>query len=64
MYLIEDMAEEMLDVFRDELAHEYPGVVISKDWTAAQLRVKKPTLFHAVMAAASHPRGAALSNKL
>lgn len=59
-----ELAEEMLDLFRDELVHEYPGVVIPKAWTAEDLRFRKPALFHAVMAAASHSKGQVLSNKL
>lgn len=59
-----EMAQEFLDLYRDKLVTDCPGVVISRDWTAEQLRSKKPVLFHAVMAAASHLKGAALSNKL
>lgn len=59
-----ELAEELLNIYRDELIVEYPGVIIPKDWTAQQLRTRKPALFHAVMAAASHSKGAALSNKL
>jgi hypothetical protein len=58
------LAEELLHVYRNDLLHEYPGPVVSKDWTAEQLRSRKPALFHAVMAAASNSRGHELSNKL
>ncbi|KAH7132669.1 hypothetical protein B0J11DRAFT_233390 [Dendryphion nanum] len=57
-------ADELLNVYRDELTYQFPGVVIPKDWTASQLRAKKSALFHAVMMAASHSKGAALSNRL
>jgi hypothetical protein len=57
-------AEELLNTYRNDLVHECPGVVISKDWTVEQLRSRKPALFHAVMAAASNLKGATLSNRL
>ncbi|KAF2185739.1 hypothetical protein K469DRAFT_726537 [Zopfia rhizophila CBS 207.26] len=59
-----ELAEELLDIYRNDLVHECPGVVIPSEWSAAQLRAKKPALFHAVMAAASHSKGSALSNRL
>jgi hypothetical protein len=59
-----EMADELLDIYRNELVQECPGVVIPSDMTAAQLRTKKPALFHAIMAAASHVKGATLSNRL
>ncbi|KAF2269952.1 hypothetical protein CC78DRAFT_529111 [Lojkania enalia] len=60
----QDMAEELLDIYRKDLVQACPGVVIPNDWTASQLRAKKPALFHAVMAAASHSKGAGLANRL
>jgi hypothetical protein len=57
-------AEELLDIYRTHLVHESPGVVISNDWTAEQLRKRKPVLFHAVMAAASNSKGAIFSTRL
>ncbi|KAF2740215.1 hypothetical protein EJ04DRAFT_456105 [Polyplosphaeria fusca] len=59
-----EMASELLDIYRSELVQECPGVVVPSDWTAAQLRAKKPALFHSIMAAASHVKGATLSNRL
>ncbi|KAF2014967.1 hypothetical protein BU24DRAFT_371826 [Aaosphaeria arxii CBS 175.79] len=58
------LADELLNIYRNDLTQQCPGVLISRDWTALQLREKKPALFHAVMAAASHSKGAELSNKL
>jgi len=57
-------AEELLNTYRNDLVHDFPGVVIPKDWTVEQLRSRKPALFHAVMAAASNSKGATLSNRL
>ena len=59
-----ELAEEFLEIYRKDLVEDCPGVVIPCDWTASQLRCKKPALFHAVMAAAAHCKGAALSNRL
>jgi hypothetical protein len=61
--ITEELAQELLDIYRNELV-DFPGVIISNDWTVAKLRYQKPALFHAVMAAASHCKGAALSNRL
>ncbi|KAF2196434.1 hypothetical protein GQ43DRAFT_257265 [Delitschia confertaspora ATCC 74209] len=58
------MADELLDIYRNELVHHSPQAVIPKDWSASKLRTEKPGLFHAVMAAASHSKGSALSNRL
>lgn len=57
-------AEELLDIYRNELTMACPGVLIPAEWNAITLRAKKPVLFHAVMAAASHSKGASLSNRL
>jgi hypothetical protein len=57
-------AEGLLDIYRNHIVHESPGVVIPNDWTAEQLRKRKPVLFHAVMAAASSSKGAVLSTRL
>lgn len=62
--ITKELSEELLDIYRNDLVHECPGVVIPSDWTASQLRHKKPALFHAVMAAASMSKGVALSNRL
>ncbi|KAF2867627.1 hypothetical protein BDV95DRAFT_502118 [Massariosphaeria phaeospora] len=62
--ITKELAQELLNMYRDELALEYPGVVIPKDWTARDLRTRKPALFLAVVAAASHSKGAALSDRL
>ncbi|KAF1962220.1 hypothetical protein CC80DRAFT_522120 [Byssothecium circinans] len=62
--ITEDLAEELLNIYRDELVHDYPASVVPADWTVQDLRSKKPALFHAVMAAASQSKGSALSNKL
>lgn len=59
-----EMAEELLGIYRNELTEQCQGVVVPAEWTASTLRSKKPALFHAVMAAASHSKGAALSNRL
>ncbi|CAI6332639.1 unnamed protein product [Periconia digitata] len=59
-----ELAEELLNIYRDELNQQFPSVVVDKEWTVQDLRTKKPALFHAVMAAASHVKGSALSNKL
>ncbi|KAF2710195.1 hypothetical protein K504DRAFT_430539 [Pleomassaria siparia CBS 279.74] len=59
-----ELAEELLDIYRNDLVHESPGVVIPSNWTMSQLRHQKPALFHAVMAAAAHCKGEALSNRL
>ena len=62
--ITQEFAEELLNVWRNELVAASPGIYIPKDWSAAQLREKKPSLFHAIMAAAAHSRGSALSDKL
>ncbi|KAF1967875.1 hypothetical protein BU23DRAFT_482088 [Bimuria novae-zelandiae CBS 107.79] len=59
-----ELAESLLNLYRDELFDEYPGIMIAKDVTADELRSKKPALFMAVMSAASQSLGATLSNKL
>jgi hypothetical protein len=59
-----ETAEGLLNSWRSNLTYACPGVIINNDWTAAQLRAKKPLLFHAVMAAASHSQGSGLSDVL
>jgi hypothetical protein len=59
-----ELAEELLNIYRDDLVLECPGVVVPSDWTVARLRYQKPALFHAIMAAASHCKGVTLSNRL
>jgi hypothetical protein len=60
----EDMARELLDIWRNELVAACPGITIPKHWDVFDLRSNKPALFHAIMAAASHSKGSALSDKL
>jgi hypothetical protein len=62
--LSQQLAEEFLGIWRDDLAVALPGITIPNHWTAADLRVNKPALFHAVMAAASHSKGCDVSDKL
>lgn len=62
--ITKELAEKLLNIYRKDLFQENPGVTIAKDVTAEQLRVKKPALFHAVMAAASQSLGEVLSSKL
>ncbi|KAJ4993362.1 fungal specific transcription factor [Stagonosporopsis vannaccii] len=59
-----EFSEEMLNLWRNELVAACPGIYVPKDWSAAQLREKKPSLFHAIMAAAAHAKGSELSDKL
>lgn len=59
-----ELAENLLKLYREELFVDQPGITISKEVTADDLRSKKPALFHAVMAAASQSLGSVLSNKL
>jgi hypothetical protein len=59
-----ETAQSLLNTWRSSLTYACPGIIINNDWTAAQLREKKPLLFHAVMAAASHSQGSALSDAL
>ena len=60
----QELAEDLLNIWRNELVAASPGIYIPKDWSALQLREKKPSLFHAVMAAAAHSKGSALSDVL
>lgn len=62
--ITQDLAEELLNIWRNELVAACPGIYIPKEWTAEQLREKKPSLFHGVMAAAAHSKGSALSDVL
>lgn len=62
--ITKEQAEELLSIWRSELVNGCPGVIVPKDWTALELREKKPALFHSIMAAASHSKGSALSDKL
>jgi hypothetical protein len=59
-----EVAEELLGIYRNELVKIWPKAVIPPDWSARDLRTRKPALFHAIMAAASHSKGAALSDRL
>lgn len=58
------MAEEFVHIWQNDLIEACPGISIPKDWTAVQLREKKPALFHAVMAAAAQSKGGTLSDQL
>lgn len=62
--ITQEFSEELLNIWRNELVAASPGIYIPKEWSAAQLREKKPSLFHAIMAAAAHSKGSALSDKL
>lgn len=62
--ITQELSEELLNIWRNELVAASPGIYIPKDWTAAQLRERKPSLFYAIMAAAAHSKGSELSDKL
>lgn len=62
--ITQELSEELLNLWRNELVAASPGIYIPRDWTAAHLRQKKPSLFYAVMAAAAHSKGSALSDVL
>jgi hypothetical protein len=62
--ITEAMAEEMMRIWRSDLVNACPGITIPRQWTAQELRTKKPSLFHAVMAAAAHSLGSEISDKL
>jgi len=60
----EDMARELLSIWRNELVAACPGITIPKHWDVLDLRSSKPALFHAIMAAAAQSKGSALSDRL
>jgi len=60
----EDLARELLSIWRNELVAACPGITIPKHWDVLDLRSNKPALFHAIMAAAAHSKGSALSDRL
>jgi hypothetical protein len=60
----EDLARELLSIWRTELVAACPGITIPKHWDVFDLRANKPALFHAIMAAAAHSKGSALSDRL
>ncbi len=62
--ITEDLADELLTLWRNELVIACPGITIPAEWGAKELRAKKPLLFHAVMAACSLSRGSELSDTL
>ena len=62
--ITEHMAEELMSIWRNDLVTGCPGITIPRTWTAYELRSNKPSLFHAVMAAAAHSKGSELSDKL
>ena len=59
-----EMADEFLEIYRNELVHIWPGAIVPRNWTASQLRQQKPALFHAIVAAASYVKGDSLSDRL
>lgn len=59
-----ELAATLLNLYREVLFSEYPGIKIADNVTVDELRSKKPALFMAVMAATSQSMGSALSNKL
>ncbi|EOA90318.1 uncharacterized protein SETTUDRAFT_103147 [Exserohilum turcica Et28A] len=60
----EDLARELFSIWRKELVAACPGITIPKHWSVFDLRENKPALFHAIMAAAAHSKGSALSDRL
>jgi hypothetical protein len=60
----QQLADELMNIWRNELVGACPGITIPKHWTASDLRANKPCLFHAVMAAAAHSKGSELSDQL
>ncbi|CAO2651994.1 Nn.00g002770.m01.CDS01 [Neocucurbitaria sp. VM-36] len=62
--ITEAQAEELLAIWRTELVNGCPGITIPREWTVMEFRARKPALFHAIMAAAAHSKGSALSDKL
>lgn len=57
-------ADELMSIWRNDLLSACPGITIPGHWTASDLRANKPSLFHAVMAAAAHSKGSKLSDQL
>ncbi|USP78418.1 hypothetical protein yc1106_05692 [Curvularia clavata] len=62
--ITEEMARELLTIWRKELVAACPGITVPKHWDVFDLRANKPALFHAIMAAAAHSKGSALSDRL
>jgi hypothetical protein len=62
--ITQQMADELMSIWRNDLVIACPGITIPRHWTASDLRTNKPSLFHAVMAAAAHFKGSELSDKL
>jgi hypothetical protein len=62
--ITQQKADELMNVWRNDLVIACPGITIPRNWTASDLRTNKPSLFHAVMAAAAHSQGCELSDKL
>jgi hypothetical protein len=62
--ITQQMADELMSIWRNDLVTACPGITIPRHWTASDLRTHKPSLFHAVMAAAAHSKGSELSDKL
>lgn len=62
--ITQQQADELMSVWRNDLVNACPGITIPRHWTANDLRTNKPSLFHAVMAAAAHSQGSQISDKL
>jgi hypothetical protein len=62
--ITQELSQELLNIWRNELVAASPGIYIPKDWTAMDLRQKKPSLFYAIVAAAAHSKGSELSDRL
>jgi hypothetical protein len=60
----EDLARELMHIWRTGLVNACPGITIPEHWTVFDLRANKPALFHAIMAAAAQSKGSELSDKL
>ncbi|KAF8543337.1 hypothetical protein BDD12DRAFT_726571 [Trichophaea hybrida] len=53
-----DMATELFDLFKEQIAPHFPAIVVPPEATASEIRRTKPTLFLAILAASSgrsHP---------
>jgi hypothetical protein len=62
--ITEHEAEELMGIWRKDLVNGCPGITIPGHSTAYELRRAKPSLFHAIMAAAAHSKGSELSDRL
>jgi hypothetical protein len=62
--ITQQQADDLMNIWRNDLVNACPGITIPRHWTANDLRTHKPSLFHAVMAAAAHSQGSQVSDKL